>query len=491
MKKFWLFLLLPTLMLAGCDINFGGGGDEDGDGDGGYGDEIMYTIAILDAEHGRAEAKGWGGERGDELVVVTQMYEGGGIFLVPLAEEGYKIDYWQLLEGGDVQIHDGQFEFPEISAYFTMPASNVVVAPVFREKRLFDIAFKQFDENMTELTGEDEMRGTVEMRVNGQIVTQVREDDVVTMTAIPKEGYEFLEWGTIGDIWYDGTNDPTSPTITFTMTEYTTDVWLSFGVEDDGFDVLSAIEDPVFKTYCRMEYDTDGDGRLSRPEAHQARGNLILTGLNITSLAGIEYLTELVGVYCNDNRLTELDVSKLTKLNTLHCYNNELTELNLSENRELQNLDCHNNQLTMLITANQPKLINLSCYDNEIPYLDLVYNTALLSLYCNNNRLTELNTTKNTTLRILVCSFNEIETLSLSNWQLTDLICNDNKLQQVNVSGSMLLSVLMCGNNPGRDGVFAVWTGRDNFLPPMGFTTGDWYYDSQRVEIEYQPSSAK
>ena len=48
-------------------------------------------------------------------------------------------------------------------------------------------------------------------------------------------------------------------------------------------------------------------------------------GRAITNLKGIEYFTALEYLYCYDNELTELDLSRNTKLKELNCSINRLT----------------------------------------------------------------------------------------------------------------------------------------------------------------------
>ena len=54
-----------------------------------------------------------------------------------------------------------------------------------------------------------------------------------------------------------------------------------------------------------------------------------ISNKSITSLKGIEYFTYLMELYCRNNQLTELDVSKNTKLRTLSCENNHITGANM------------------------------------------------------------------------------------------------------------------------------------------------------------------
>ena len=51
-------------------------------------------------------------------------------------------------------------------------------------------------------------------------------------------------------------------------------------------------------------------------------------------------------MFCRDNQLVSLDVSKNTKLKRLFCSNNQLTSLDVSKNIELKSLQCDNNQFS-------------------------------------------------------------------------------------------------------------------------------------------------
>ncbi len=59
-----------------------------------------------------------------------------------------------------------------------------------------------------------------------------------------------------------------------------------------------------------------------------------------------------IELYCFNNQLTALDVSKNTQLKWLYCRNNQLTALDVSKNTKLQWLDCRNNKLSKLNVAN-------------------------------------------------------------------------------------------------------------------------------------------
>ncbi|NDP26061.1 MAG: T9SS type B sorting domain-containing protein [Flavobacterium sp.] len=79
---------------------------------------------------------------------------------------------------------------------------------------------------------------------------------------------------------------------------------------------------------------------------------LDVTYHNITDLTGIEDFTSLKILYCNDNQLTKLNLSKNIFLEHLNCYFNSLNDLNLSNNKDLTYANCTNNKLLTLNVKN-------------------------------------------------------------------------------------------------------------------------------------------
>lgn len=92
---------------------------------------------------------------------------------------------------------------------------------------------------------------------------------------------------------------------------------------------------------------------------------LFLQNKNITSLAGIEYFTDLETLDCMDNQLTTLDVTKLTNLTDLECNDNQLVSLNVSTLEELKILWCHGNKMTALDITNNAYLGDLKCGNQQ------------------------------------------------------------------------------------------------------------------------------
>ncbi len=177
-------------------------------------------------------------------------------------------------------------------------------------------------------------------------------------------------------------------------------------------------------------FDTNNDSSLSDTEIAAVK-KINCFRKRITNLKGIEYFTSLNNLWCAENKLTVLDVSKNTALTDLYCSSNQLTTLYVSKNTALTDLDCGRNQLTTLDVSKNTALTYLSCGYNQLTTLDVSKNTALTYLSCRNNQLTTLDVSKNTALTKLSCDNNQLTSLDVSNTDMDDLNCYDNIYQIV------------------------------------------------------------
>ena len=80
--------------------------------------------------------------------------------------------------------------------------------------------------------------------------------------------------------------------------------------------------------------------------------SLNISWQNISDLSGIENFITLVGLQCNGNQLTSLDLSQNIFLEWLECHNNQITSLDLSHNSVLYFFNIGDNPLTCLNIAN-------------------------------------------------------------------------------------------------------------------------------------------
>ena len=160
--------------------------------------------------------------------------------------------------------------------------------------------------------------------------------------------------------------------------------------DDSGYvENTNTFPDEAFWSYLLKYVDKNRNGTLSQEERYAVKV-IDVEKKNIHSLKGIEFFPNLKKLYCSENQLTELDVSKNKELESLLCNKNQLTELDVSNNTELVYLQCGENQLTELDVSQNTKLKNLHCYRNQLTELDVSKNTALTELYCWQNQLTSL-----------------------------------------------------------------------------------------------------
>lgn len=151
--------------------------------------------------------------------------------------------------------------------------------------------------------------------------------------------------------------------------------------------------DPVFQQYVKDNIDTadttgQKDSRLSKPE-RDAVTTINIDKKNCTDLTGIAYFANLKKLYCNDNKLKELNLENNKNLKVLDCSYNQLTTLDVSHNVWLDTLECANNGMVKLNLGGS-ELEGLFCSDNNLTELDVSKNKYLQRLNCTNNKLRRL-----------------------------------------------------------------------------------------------------
>ena len=102
-------------------------------------------------------------------------------------------------------------------------------------------------------------------------------------------------------------------------------------------DVCTQMGDNTFAAYCRSNFDTDKDGKVSMLEASWVE-NIVLRGKGVSSLKGLAYFINL----------KTLDLSQNPDLLRLLANDNELETLNLSGNTNLVGFSCRENHLSSL-----------------------------------------------------------------------------------------------------------------------------------------------
>ncbi|CAM3291992.1 T9SS type A sorting domain-containing protein [Flavobacterium longum] len=153
------------------------------------------------------------------------------------------------------------------------------------------------------------------------------------------------------------------------------------------------IPDANFKNFLLSnEFDTNGDGEIQESEAATVN-YLLLDGLGIVSLEGIQAFTNLHQLSCQSNLLTSLDVSALENLKTLHCDHNQLSTL-IFPDHPMQFITISYNQLTNvdlppLLPFNPNQYYGLDISGNLYTSIDLPEG-LVDAFYCDDTLLTSL-----------------------------------------------------------------------------------------------------
>ena len=164
-------------------------------------------------------------------------------------------------------------------------------------------------------------------------------------------------------------------------------------------DMTKAFPDENFRKYILDNFDLNKDGVLSEEEALYVKEINVTTAKEtsekIKTIEGIQYFKNLNMLACENNLLTNLDISKNTSLQVLSCQFNYINKLDISKNTLLTALYCYDNNITDLDVSNNIALGILACDDNPLKNLDISNNTALYYLSCRNNQLTSLDVSNN------------------------------------------------------------------------------------------------
>lgn len=216
--------------------------------------------------------------------------------------------------------------------------------------------------------------------------------------------------------------------------------------DDEGAHLLTFAED--FKAYLVENFDTDGDGEISRDEAELITA-IECEDLGLTSLEGVRNLTNLQTLHCSYNAIETLDVSGMTSLTELLCDHNLITDLNVSGCTSLSSIECNSNAIGELNLADcRNTLTTITCNENKLARLDLTNFDKLFHLNCDDNQLTELLVDGCTALTSVDCASNQLTTLDFRQTPLIgEVYCSNNKLTSVLFPENSMMGTFECGGN--------------------------------------------
>ncbi len=152
----------------------------------------------------------------------------------------------------------------------------------------------------------------------------------------------------------------------------------NFGVDDIVFSPYTppctvTIPDANFKAFLvgNTAINTNGDTEIQCNEATAFTGSIDCSNLSIADLTGIQAFTNIVYLKCDNNQLTNLNVSSNTALTYLSFGINQITAINLSNNTALTELYASNNLLTSLDVSSNTSLAKILCHGNSLTSLNV------------------------------------------------------------------------------------------------------------------------
>lgn len=296
--------------------------------------------------------------------------------------------------------------------------------------------------------------------------------------------------------------------------------------EDGGFtasnivNVTDEITNDFDPSFRQLLYN---DGYIKTPKYITKKDvssifKLELSNKKLKSLNGIEHFISLTELYCNNNNLTELDLSRNINLDIVKAKNNKLTKINVSHCSKMTELYLAENQLTTVEIGDLKSLLTLDLSRNPISSLDIPEGLKISRLLLRSAELSSLNLSNLKSLIFLyIIDSKNLERLDLSNLPklLQAFLDGENpgssSLSSVTFGGNNDLALLSikngnfksldikklnltrfnCEGNPGKNGKFTVaakFNGSASSTEniPSNFTQKDWTYKGNTVSIIYK-----
>ena len=162
--------------------------------------------------------------------------------------------------------------------------------------------------------------------------------------------------------------------------------------------------------------------------------DLFCDSRGITSVKGLEKLTNLRNFTASSNRINKINISQNTDLKKLYLAENKLEYINLNKNKNLAHLELGGNELKSIDLTKNENLELLNLTSSLLKNLDLSKNINLSELYLQFMNFSDLNLDNNKHLRELtILSNSKLRTLNLvQNISLKKLnLVNDSALENV------------------------------------------------------------
>ena len=208
--------------------------------------------------------------------------------------------------------------------------------------------------------------------------------------------------------------------------------------------------DDNFRAVIATTYDLDGNGYIGDYEVNHIY-NIVCEGKGIKSLKGIEYFTQIRGLWCRQNQISYMDISNNKELTGVWCSENLFTSLDFTPNPKLEWVYCFDCRLTSLNVRNNEHMAYLEASTNpNLKSIDVTQNEELEHLMVASCGLTSLDVSHNPKLSHLDAQKNNLGSLDLSNnkkMKRLDIWDNPRLGNSVNISGLKDLEYYCCAAN--------------------------------------------
>ena len=180
----------------------------------------------------------------------------------------------------------------------------------------------------------------------------------------------------------------------------------------------------------------------------QAITELMCISKNISSVKGIEKLTNLESLSLGNNNISSIDLKSNSQLNSLYLDRNNISLIDLSNNKNLQYLNLEDNDLIEINIDANIALKELSVVNNELSHLNLANNQELTSLFASNNKITNIDLKNNSKLKNVNLDYNNITNINFSNnLDLEQIDLSNNSLTSINLNLAKVKRIKIVNNS--------------------------------------------
>jgi Leucine-rich repeat (LRR) protein len=390
--------------------------------------------------------------------------EGSTVYLIAVAEEGYRFASWT----GDVD------DIANIGDAIT----SIIVSDNYSITANFEV-IPEYHLTISSTTG-----GSVTEPGEGTFTYNA--STKVGLVAHEDVGYGFIWWTgdvkTIPDVYADSTsitmNDNYSITANFEEEE------------------AVALADPNLEAAIRAA--THISNRPIYPSDLKRLTSLHAEQRNVSNLTGLEYCTGLTRLYLYDNQIDDISpVANLTSLRGLSLGGNQIRDISpLAKPTNLRELSLSGNQIRDISPlANLTNLTDLNFDFNQIRDISPLANlTGLTNLSLSGNQITDISALANlTSLRELSLSGNQIgdispvgnltsvRELSLSGNQISDIspLADLTSVRELSLSGNQISDISPLAKLTELDQLWLSYNQISDILPLVnnaGLSQGDEVY---------------